>query len=165
MNTQFDTKTLCAIIAEGRRQNFPDEFIAEKLNISADEVAAYLEGEFTAPTSSRSLDSPMTGIGKGWHEWQFFGWPKYIKTAVIILLSRIQEAAFRRGLQQGYLFATKGMKLKIHPDKMRSDTYSFDNAVMCCDGTRFTSKQRLNCEHGHTLLMLGLLDSDDIQIH
>lgn len=139
--------------------------VVQSIRQSKAEILAALQSEFSQPEDDMSLGLPMSGVGEGWREWQFFGWPKYIKKAVIVLLSRIQEAAFRRGLQQGYLFATKGTKLKIHPDKMRWDTCSLDDARMCCDGTRFSSKQRLHCEHGHTLLMLGLLDSDDQQFH
>lgn len=150
-----------SIVFEARRRGFPDSTIAEKLGLPADDPVFQINLSNEIP-----LGLKLSGVAEGFREWQFHGWPKAIKEVVIILLARVAEAAFRRGLQQGYLFAINSTKLKIHPDKMRWDGgYSLDDARMCCDGTPFTSKQRLSCEHGHALQMLGLLDADDLQIH
>lgn len=156
MNTQFDTETLKAIIQEGRRQGFPDTFIADKLNIAAEEVAAFIEGESSVPTNSRSLGSPMTGIAKGFNEWELFHLQEDDKRKLLIVMARIAEASYRRGAQQGWWMRDSGQKLKIPLDKLRFGTEPLDSARMPLCGTRMASIERLQIQHGFTLMMLGL---------
>lgn len=115
-------------------------------------------------SQSRSLGCELSGIGEGFREWQFYSLPETIKREILILLARIAEASYRRGIQQGNWAASTNQKYKIHPDKLRFGTESLDSARMPLCGTRMASLKRLSIQHGSALADLGF-DSihDDIQ--
>lgn len=101
------------------------------------------------------------GIAKGFREGDFAHLDKRTKRCLLILFARIQESSFRRGLQQGHLFASKGYQFKIHPDKLRWGNEPLDSARMPLCGTRMTSLERLEIQHG-ILQVLGF-DVGDLQ--
>lgn len=161
----YDTETLQAIIHEGRKQGFDNAFIADKLGICTEEVAAYAEGESTEPTNSRSLGYKLdNGIGEGFHEWELFHLQENDKRKILIIIARTAEATYRRGIQHGNWAASTNQKFKIHPDNLRFGTEPLDSARMPLCGTRMSSLKRLSIQHGSALAALGF-DSihDDIQ--
>lgn len=155
--TTYDTETLKAIIQEGRRLGYDDTFIACKLNIAVEKITFHLESETTAPASSRLLGYQINnGIGEGFRECELFHLPENDKRRLLIVIARVAEASYRRGLQQGCWAASTGQKFAVHPDKLRFGSHPLDSARMSLCGTKMTSLERLSIQHGFALTALGL---------
>ena len=101
------------------------------------------------------------GIAEGLREGEFAHLDEHTARSINTLISRIAESTYRRGRQQGDYSATQGTKLKIHPDKLRFGGESLDSARMAETGTRMSSLERLEIEHGYVLRMLGLWHDDE----
>lgn len=136
--------------------------VVQNIRQSKAEILAALQSEFSEPASSRSLGLPMSGIGEGFHEWELFHMPEDDKRKVLIIIARIAEVSYRRGLQQGCWAASTKQKFKIHPDKLRWGTEPLDSARMPLCGTRMTSLERMQIQHGFILQALGF-DVGDLQ--
>jgi len=99
-----------------------------------------------------------SGIAKGLHENQFADLDPACRKRLLVLMARIAESTYRRGLQHGYLFAEKGQQMKIYPDRLRWGGFSLDSARMPICGTRMSSRERLDIQHGDILLTLGFAE-------
>lgn len=142
--------------------NIPPELV-QNIRQSKAEILAALQSESTAPASSRSLGCQLdSGIGEGFNEWELFHMPEDDKRKVLIIIARIAEVSYRRGLQQGCWAASTKQKFKIHPDKLRWGTEPLDSARMPLCGTRMTSLERMQIQHGFILQALGF-DVGDLQ--
>jgi hypothetical protein len=156
MNTEhYNLETQIEIIREARRQGFDDATIAARLGLDEDDPALTIDLE------GRPLGVALDGIGEGFREWEFFDLPEELKRPFLILAARIAEATYRRGLQQGFWAASNGQKFRIHPDKLRWDGYSLDDARMFLCGSKMTSIERLSIQHGGILQALGFGVVDD----
>jgi hypothetical protein len=106
-----------------------------------------------------------TGIAKGLHENQFADLTPACRERLLTIMARISESSFRRGLQHGIYFTEKGVRLRTDPWTFRYKA-TLDKSPPI-DGKKGgwlpTALQRLNIEHGMTLLELGfteVLDHD-----
>lgn len=134
--------------------NIPPELV-QNIRQSKAEILAALQSESTEPTNIRSLGSPMSGIGEGFSEWEFFHLPEDDKRKLLIIMARVAESHYRRGLQQGWWARDTNQKFRITPDKLRWGNHPLDSAKMPLCGTKMSSLERLRIQHGSILAALG----------
>lgn len=151
----YDPAMEIEIVREARRQGFSDDTIAARLGLCKDDPI------FTIDLEGQSLGLELGGIGEGFREWELSHLQEDDKRKLLILMARIEESTYRRGLQQGWWARDTNQKFKIHPNKLRSGRESLDSARMPLCGTKMTSLERLRIQHGGILMALGLDQIDD----
>jgi hypothetical protein len=96
------------------------------------------------------------GVARGLYEWEFSELPSSQRMNLLTLMARISESSFRRGLQHGLYFAEKQIPLRTDPWTFRYRATLDKSPCINAKGWTPTALERLNIEHGHELLMLGL---------
>lgn len=97
------------------------------------------------------------GVGRNFYEGEFAHLDERTKRHLVTLMARISESSFRRGLQHGEYFTRKNVKLWIDPTRLRFDRSLDLSPMPCTKGPKMTAIDRLQCEHGSTLLALGFV--------
>jgi|GEM_PF-2333542 len=150
MNAEtYDLQTQIEIVREARRHGFDDATIADRLGLKADDPI------FTIDLEGRPLGMALSGIAEGFREWEFFGLDDDVTRNLLIIMTRLCESSYRRGLQQGWWARDTNQKFRIKPDDLRFGGEPLDSARMPLCGTKMSSLERLQCEHGTTLQVLG----------
>ena len=99
------------------------------------------------------------GVARGLHESEFADLPPSQRMNLLTLMARISESSFRRGLQHGLYFAEKQIPLRTDPWTFRYRATLDKSPCIDSKGWTPTALERLNMEHGHELLMLGLREA------
>lgn len=150
MNAEtYDLQTQIEIIREARRQGFDDGTIAERLGLKVDDPILTIDLE------AHPLGMELSGIGEGFREWEFFGLDDDVIRKILIIMARLCESSYRRGLHQGWCARDTNQKFRIKPDELRWGSEPLDSARMPLCGTEMSSLKRLQCQHGFDLQALG----------
>lgn len=97
-----------------------------------------------------------SGIAKGLHEGEFADLTPACREKLLTLMARLCESSYRRGLQQGWWARDTNQNFRIKPDDLRWGREPLDSARMPLCGTKMSSLERLQCQHGFGLQVLGL---------
>lgn len=123
----------------------------------------------------KKADFEAKSILPGFKEGEFCHLSDDDKAAILVLLSRIQESAYRRGVQQGLTYATRFSReidalkhdaiynrFKLPPDIAPPYDVAGSGKKLVCMPKKhvkeawLSSMQRLDMEHGRCLAKLGL---------
>lgn len=123
----------------------------------------------------KKADFETKSILPGFKEGEFYHLSDDDRAAILVLLSRIQESAYRRGFQQGLTYAVRFSReidalkhdayynrFNVHPDIAPPyDVAGSGKKLVRMSKKRikeawYNSMQRLDMEHGSSLAKLGL---------